>query len=154
MHFVGKKLNDGKSLSGKGRLTIAKCDAIQNFYGRAIRDNKNDAAGMSKATWAILNHYSSTVEHPKHEDCPDGENSWCSYKRDQSTGRSTHQPTKSPFSDAMVDAMTPLFTRLGDQSFLQGCEECYTQNPNESLNHVIWRLAPTRTICFQGKKRL
>ena len=38
----GKKLAEGKFLSGKDCLTIMiiRIDAIQNFYGRAIRDNK------------------------------------------------------------------------------------------------------------------
>ena len=43
---------------------------MQNFYGRAIRDNKGDAKSMAQATKAILQHYSSTVEKPQHEDCP------------------------------------------------------------------------------------
>ena len=42
----------------------------------------------------------------------------------------------------MVDAMKPLFERLADEAFLEGCKNCYTQNPNESLNHLIWSLAP------------
>ena len=35
-----------------------------------------------------------------------------------------------------------MFDRLGDEHFLAGCEKCVTQNPNESLHHVIWGLAP------------
>ena len=79
----GKKLEDGKGISGKGRLTIARIDAIQNFYGRTIRNNKGNAERMSQETWAILKHYSSTLEHPQHENCPKGEMSWCSYQREQ-----------------------------------------------------------------------
>ena len=29
--YKGKKLEDGKGLSGKGRLTISRIDAIQSF---------------------------------------------------------------------------------------------------------------------------
>ena len=43
----GTKLEDGKGISGKGRLTIARIDAMQNFYGRTIRDNEGDSAKMS-----------------------------------------------------------------------------------------------------------
>ena len=71
-------MRDGKCLGGKGRLTISKCNAVQNFYGRAIRDNKNDPEAMSTAAWAILKHYASTVERPLHDNCPTGPNSWCS----------------------------------------------------------------------------
>jgi hypothetical protein len=35
-----------------------------------------------------------------------------------------------------------VFDRLGDANFLAGCEKCVTQNPNLSLHHVIWGLAP------------
>ena len=136
---LGKKLSDGKGLSGRGRLTLAKIDAIQNFYGRAIRDNKNHPEKMSTATWAILKHYSSTPSKPNHQDCPDGNESWCSYKRDISTGLKTHIPTKFPFTDAMVEAMTPIFSRLASKTFLEGVKNCYT---HESLNHVIWSRAP------------
>ena len=40
------------------------------------------AADMSRATHANLKHYSSTVDKPHHEDCPTGEDYWCSYNRD------------------------------------------------------------------------
>ena len=61
----GKKLSDGKGLGGKGGgLTITRIDAIQNFYGKSIRENKGDAAVMSKAAWAILDHYSSKKRYP------------------------------------------------------------------------------------------
>jgi len=52
---------------------------------------------------------------------------------------------KDPLSKAVVEVMQPLFDRLGDESFLVGCENCYTQNANESLHHVIWGMAPKDT---------
>ena len=88
---------DGKGLSGKGRLTHKRIDAMQNFYGRAIRDNKGDAKSMAQATKAILKHYSSTVEKPQHEDCPKGPKSWCSYQRDVAKKEKNHKPIKKPF---------------------------------------------------------
>ena len=35
-----------------------------------------------------------------------------------------------------------MFDRLGDEHFLAGCKKCVTQNPNDSLHHVTWELAP------------
>lgn len=52
---IGKKLSDGKSIKGDGRLTNAKIDVMQGFYGKA------------KATRAILKHYASTPENPQRE---------------------------------------------------------------------------------------
>ena len=140
--FLGKKLSDGKSLGGKGGgLTITKCDTIQNFYGKCIRDNKNDPTGMSKATIAILDHYSSTPDKPRHDSCPQGINSWCSYNKDKALNTHFHKPIKNALRPAVREVMLPLFNRLSDESFLEGCKECYTQNPNESVHHIIWSLA-------------
>lgn len=136
--FTGKKLADGLAIGGRGRLTIARIDTFQSFYGKAIRENKGDAAKMSKATHAILKHYSSTPENPRHEDCPKGPESWCTYNKD----RASHVPIKDPLPPAVVDVVQPVFDRLGKEEFLVGCEKCLTQNANESLHHLIWSLAP------------
>ena len=40
-----------------GRLTNDKNDAIQNFYGHTIQDNKGNVLKMSKKLLAILGHY-------------------------------------------------------------------------------------------------
>ena len=130
-------------MGGKGGgLTIAKCDTIQNFYGKSLRDNRGNTEAMSKATWAILDHYSSTTDKPMHENCPTGKDSWCSYNRDKTTGMTTHKPIKNPLREAVRKAIVPLFTRLAAVTFLEGCKDCVTQNSNESLHNVIWSLAP------------
>lgn len=128
-------------MSGAGRLTLARIDTIQNFYGRAIRDNQGNAKEMAKSTQAILKHYSSTLEKPQRDNCPVGSSSWCSYQRDIANGTNLHKPIKNPFNDAIVEVMQPLFDRLGDETFLVGSENCYTQNRNECLHHVIWGMA-------------
>lgn len=96
---------------------------------------------MAKSTQAILKHYSSTLEKPQHDNCPVGSSSWCSYQRDIANGTNLHKPIKNPFNDAIVEVMQPLFDRLGDETFLVGSEDCYTQNRNECLHHVIWGMA-------------
>lgn len=52
----GKKLSDGKGVGGKGRLTDKVIDKMQNYYGKAIRENKGDLKGMQTSISAILNH--------------------------------------------------------------------------------------------------
>ena len=91
--LIGKKLSDGKGLGGKGRLTTARIDTLQNFYGLAIRNNKGNIEAMSKATMAILDHYK---EDTLYEHCPPGKESWCSFQRDVATGSSFHKPSKNP----------------------------------------------------------
>jgi len=80
--FLGRKLSAGEALTGTGRLTWARINTIQNFFWRAIRDNRGDAKEMARSTRAILKHYDSTVEEPKHDDSPAGASSWCSFQRD------------------------------------------------------------------------
>ena len=140
--FSGVKLADGKGLGEAGRLTIARIDTIQSFYGLCIHQNKGDAKAMSNATKAILLHYSSTEEKPQHDCCPVGPKSWCSYQRDLACKTKTHRCIKDPIPPAVVEVIKPVFDKLGDEKFLGGCERCATQNANESLQHVIWGFAP------------
>lgn len=147
-------MDDGKGIGGQGRLTNTRMDALQNFYGKAIRDNKGDAAAMSRATHAILKHYSSTPEDPRHEDCPEGEGSWCSFNRDLATGEATHEPIKDPLPQAIVKVIQPTFDRLGDEQFLAGCESCLDQNNNESLHHVVWVMSPKEQYTSQQEASL
>ena len=109
---------------------------------------------MSQATKAILSHYSSTIEKPQHDYCPKGKESWCSYQRDLVNGTKLHKPIKNPFCPAIVEVVKPVFDRLGDASFLAGCEKCLTQNPNESLHHVIWGLAPKEQYTYPRETSL
>ena len=123
-------------------MTVARIDTIQSFYGLCIRQNKGDSKAMAKATKAIMYHYASTEDNPQHTFCPVGRDSWCSYQRDVANNTKLHKPIKNPFTPAIVEVLKPVFDRLGDENFLSGCERCATQNPNESLHHVIWALAP------------
>ena len=139
---TGQKLSDGKGINGSGRLTNARIDTMQNFYGMALRKNKGNAQDMAKATRAILKHYSSTPENPQHEVCPTGKNSWCSFQKDTACGTREHKPIKDPIPPAVVEVIQPVFDKLGSQSFLAGCERCLSQNRNECLHHVTWSMAP------------
>ena len=109
---------------------------------------------MSRATHAILKHYSSTPENPRHEDCPTGRNSWCSYNRDVATGEKTHVPIKNPLPDSVVKLMQPIFDRLGSEEFLVGSEKCLDQNKNECLHHVVWGMAPKEQYTSQQEASL
>ena len=71
-------LADGKTLVGKGRLTDKKIDKLQDYYGIAIRDNKNDLVSMREAIWAIYFHYHSTDAILQHSFC---NIRWCKYKQ-------------------------------------------------------------------------
>lgn len=135
----GIKLADGKGLQGPGRLTLARVDAMQGFYGEAIRQNKGNPEAMSRCTLAILKHYS---DPPDHSCCPVGAESWCKWQSDQVTGHNTYKVIENPLPKAVVDHIQHLFNDLSNIELLRHCSSCLTQNANESLHHVLWSLVP------------
>ena len=76
-----EKLEDGKPIGGKGRLTDKKIDNLQNYYGMAIRNHVGNVSESRRAIWASISHESSTNERPRHEYCPPGKKSWCGYQK-------------------------------------------------------------------------
>ena len=131
----GLKLSDGRPLGGKGRLTLARIMALQNFYGNAIKSNKGDPVAMAREIWAGLYH---CADPPDHTWCPDGPHSWCRFKSDQSTGLSTYKLIENRLAPAIIEYVLPLYKRLTDHKLLEAVQNCDTQNPNESLHHVAW----------------
>jgi len=141
----------GSSISGKGKLTNAKILKIQNYYGRAIKEYSNDVDLLKKRIFAILFHLSSTDQNPKHQHCPTGSNSWCFWQRAlaNSVDPGPHKDHETVPTD-IGKRMVPIFQRLSEESLLQRCSRHGTQNPNESLHNLIWRLCPK--IDFVGRK--
>ena len=70
-------------LGGKGKLTDAIIDKLQNNYGIAIRSNVGNLEGMKQAVLASLFHCASNESRKLHDYCPVGPNSWCGYQRDR-----------------------------------------------------------------------
>ncbi len=62
--FAGKRLEDGKTIAGCGRLMAERIDRLQTYYGLAIRRHKNNLEGMKKEAWAGLYHSASTDNRP------------------------------------------------------------------------------------------
>ena len=58
------------SISGSERLINKLIDSLQNWYGKAIRENNGDYCATRKAMCASLCHRASTDENPRHEFCP------------------------------------------------------------------------------------
>ena len=51
-----KKLDDGETVGGKGRLTKVVIHKLQNYYGVAIRQNVGSLRTMQDAIWTIFYH--------------------------------------------------------------------------------------------------
>ena len=143
-----RKLKDdrktsGQSISGKGKLTDALVKKIQNYYGRAIREHSDDTLQMKKSIFAILFHLSSSDQHPKHVHCPEGDKSWCFWQRALSKKEDPGSHNDHETLPAVVaKQLVPVFNRLTDQRLLQRCARGKTQNSNEALHNLIWKLCP------------
>ena len=150
----GKKLADGGTVGGRGRLTDAVIDSLQNYYGYAIRNNTNDIEKMEKAIWAIFYHSIQGENEPceiQHQFCPQGKNSWCRFQRDIASNTTTYNQRKC-LPAIFRPELKYIFERLSDYELLSRCQKGLTQNQNEALNNVLWSKCPKRVFC--GKQRL
>ncbi|GFT63904.1 uncharacterized protein TNCV_4401991 [Trichonephila clavipes] len=110
--YSKKKLYDGKTIGGKGRLTDSLIDKLAHYYGNAIRCNSTSVKEMRKAIWAAWGHSCSTDDEPMH----------CFVLQIQIHG--------------------PVFADLSHPALLKKCLGGKKQNPNESLNSLIWKFCP------------
>ena len=142
-----------QTISGKGKLTKEKIVKIQNYYGRAIKDNSHDTLLMKKRIFAILFHLTSNDTNPKHHHCPAGDNSWCFWKRAEAKGDvpGPHKDHESIPVD-VGRKLVPIFQRLTEDGLLQRCKRGATQNPNEALHNVLWRFCPK--VKYVGRRSL
>ena len=124
-------------------------DIMQNYYGLAIRQNKDNLQGMINDVKAGLYHLVSSKENPQHHLCPKGKESWCGWQRDVSNQTETFKHKKG-LAKAIVEVVEPIYDSLADPALLTRCLDSYTQNPNESLNNLIWKMCPKKA--YQGRR--
>eukprot|EP00112_Aurelia_sp_Birch-Aquarium-sp1_P012112 Seg2545.2 transcript_id=Seg2545.2/GoldUCD/mRNA.D3Y31 product="hypothetical protein" protein_id=Seg2545.2/GoldUCD/D3Y31 len=125
-------------------------DTMQNYHALAIRQNRNNLPGMVNDVKAGL--YMFLLHMPKnqkHQLCPEGKESWCEWQRDIANSTNTYKP-KQGLPKAIVDVVEPIYDALSDESLFSRCLDWLTQNPNESLNNLIWKRCPKKI--YQGKK--
>ena len=143
VQMKGKKLPDGKLLSGAGRLTDKKIDTLQNYFGLAIRQQKDDLLGMQWSVLATLYHVASTDDAPNHSFGPAGSDSWCKYNVNADNYHHKHG-----LPPAVLDIVEPIFSDLADCDLLSKCLHGKTQNNNESINNLVWRYCRRRCMCL------
>ncbi|GFX65825.1 uncharacterized protein TNCV_2043581 [Trichonephila clavipes] len=138
----------------QGSLTDKNITKLQNYYRKAIKDNVPDTDKMKTAIYASLMHCSSTDKKPMHGECPEGESSWCFYKRAIAKGETpgSHSSMKTYLSPQVVEKIMPVYQRLASDTILERCVAGKTQNSNESLHSCIWRKCPKEV--FVSKRRL
>ncbi|GFU64092.1 uncharacterized protein TNCV_481761 [Trichonephila clavipes] len=112
------KLSDGKTIGGKG----------------SVKE-------LRKAIWAVWGHSCSTDDEPMHWFCPTNSNTWCKYNAaiNNNLQNYKHKPS---VAKAVRDVIKPVFADLSHPALLKKCLGVKTQNPNESLNSLIWKFCP------------
>ena len=145
--WKGKKLSDGKSLSGKNRLTNMLINTLVGlvYYGNAIRAHCNSVEDMRQAIWF---HKGSTDENPTHVFCPKGIDSWCPYQRAVHEGTVTEYKHKNNIPKVIMEVIKPTFKKLVATELLRKCMRGQMQNNNESFNSKVWKICPK--IGFAG----
>ena len=100
---------------------------------------------MKNAIWATYYHQQSTDDNPQHDMCPSGENSWCPYQKAlATTGVENFKHNYTPLPADVMKAIQPVYEDLSKDELLERCLGGFTQNANESLNQLIWKIAPKK----------
>lgn len=98
---------------------------------------------MKDATWATYFHYSSTDQKLQHEKCPSGADSWCAWQRASATNAlSSFKHDYVPLPNDVLSAIKLIYEELSKDALLERCVSGFTQNNNESLNQLIWKITP------------
>lgn len=141
-----------RAFVSKEKLTGKVIDNLSRYYGAAIRHNCNSLEGMKNAIWATFYHQQSTDDNPQHDKCPSGENSWCPYKKAlATTGVENFIHNYTPLPEDVLQAIKLIYEDLSKDELLERCLGGFTQNANESLNQIIWRIAPKK---LSGSKQI
>ena len=76
-------IGSGLGLGGRGRLTDAVIDRLQNYFGVAIRQNPGNLKWVKAGVLATLFHVAPSKDNNWHfPHCPAGNNSWFKYNLD------------------------------------------------------------------------
>ena len=135
-----------KGLGGKGRLTDATIDRLQNFVGVAIRRNAGNLKEMKAVVLASLFHVASSKNNSLHfPHCPTDSDSWCKYNADKINKTTTYKPGPGLPMDVIMKVRY-IFEELSEDSELQKSLHGKTQNANESFNRMIWDRIPKQTF--------
>ena len=109
--WKGRKLDNGKIISGRGRLTDVAITSMQNYFGMAICQNAGKLYPMKKAVGAVLYHCSSLPVERCHQFCPSTADSWCKWQRDRVNNTQTYE-SKINLPPAIKSLIEPIFRDL------------------------------------------
>ncbi|XP_046617623.1 uncharacterized protein LOC124303880 [Neodiprion virginianus] len=98
---------------------------------------------MRNAIMATLDHYCSTDELPRHDNCPEGAESWCEWRKAEATNTLVAFKHPPRLIDEHVEKyIRPVYEELSKDELLTRCLGGHTQNANETFNSTVWRITP------------
>ena len=123
------------------KLTEHMITKITNIYAANLKRAAPDVDKMRSDVIGGIFHMAATDKNPNHKKCPDGVDSWCSYKRAIANDETPpkHKPT---YKHSIIPLIYPVIMRLTDKDLLARCARMKTQNANESFNSLVWKRAP------------
>ena len=148
------KTHKGISGKGDGKLTRKVINTLQNYFGMAIRDNKNtNLLKMKMAIAAVLHHCTQKEKdgedkEDRHKYCPKDAETWCKYQQskvEDTEFKGDRVNTCLP----VYDLIRPLWLKWSNDDLLNKCLHGQTQNVNEAFNQIVWKRAPKDV--FVGK---
>ena len=112
---------------------------VQKRVGSRLRKLKNVSKGVKLSDGKGLG-----CKGKLHHLCPDGDDSWCGYKRDKKSYKH-----KNCIPKCIVEIIEPVSDDLSNPDLLQKCTHSMTQNVNECLDGLIWDRCPKTTYVEQ-----
>ena len=101
---------------------------------------------MKKSIAAVIYHCSEAdTQEDRHTFCPRDADSWCKYNSDKVTEEKSYR-SKLSIKQYVSDLVKPIIghENLSSVDLLTKCFHGATQNPNESINNLIWQKCSKR----------
>ena len=156
-HVVEKTTKTGRTirqsvLGGKNKLTDSAIDHMSRYYSKAVRDNVGGTVeGMRNACLSGFQHVTSSDDCPSHENCEEGEDSWCFYNKAQAKGEEppSHDTMKLRvvLNEEEKELVGGVYESLTRDELMSRCMKGRTQNANESLHSKIWNKKSKSKFC-------
>ena len=118
----GKKLEDGKTLDGKGILLAKAIDKMQTQFGNTIRANNHNLVKMRENVWAVGFYKAFTDDEPMHHFCTPKR--W--HKKAEAEEKLQAYKHKSTLPAVVIKAIKPVSKDLSKTELLRKCLEVHT----------------------------
>ena len=114
------------------KITDKLINKLQKYYGLATTRYQDNVDEMFKEIWSTFFHLCSTDKKLNHENCPQGANSWCAYRRAEAAGLDLKKFKHLPIDPKVKEAIEPIYNDLSRRPLLERCKGSNTPNNNES----------------------